>query len=550
MSAWMEHLVILPIIVPLAAGAFLLLFDERQRVLKATVSLASVVVVLGLAIVLLRASDMSAPGISSSLEAVYRLGDWPAPFAIVLVLDRLSAMMLLLTAILAAATLVFSLARWQGAGSHFHSLFQFLVVGLNGAFLTGDLFNLFVFFEILLAASYGLVLHGSGRARVRTGLHYIAVNLAASSLFLIGVSLIYGVTGSLNMAEVARRVSGIAADDRMLFEAGAAILGVAFMVKAGMWPLSFWLPGAYSASAPPMAAFFAIMTKVGVYIIVRLWLLTFGVEAGESAYFGSAWLIAGGMMTVIYGSVGIVAAQDLPRLVSYSVLISSGTLLAVIGVGDSAVTGGALYYLVTSTLAIAAFFMLTELTERGSAAGADVLAVTMEAYGEADEGDETEEKDEVGVAIPATMAILGLSFAACALLLAGMPPLSGFIGKFLLLKALLQQPENLGISHPIGAVAWALIALLLISGFAAIIATARAGIRTFWLPLERTVPRVRAIEIAPVIGLLLLCAVLTVQAGPTMRFIGLAAGDLHAPAGYMQEVLGPPDTMPAEAVAP
>jgi multicomponent K+:H+ antiporter subunit D len=458
--------------------------------------------------------------------------------------------MLLLTGILALATLVFSLARWQRAGSHFHSLFQFLVMGMNGAFLTGDLFNLFVFFEILLAASYALVLHGSGRVRVRSGLHYIAVNLSASALFLIGVSLIYGVMGTLNMADIASRVLSLAGYERMLFETGAAILGVAFLVKAGIWPLSFWLPGAYSAAAPPMAAFFAIMTKVGVYIILRLWLLVFGVEAGASAHFGGAWLIAGGMMTVIFGSIGILAAQDLPRLVSYSVLISSGTLLAVIGMGDIAVTGGALYYLASSTLAIAAFFMLTELTERGSAAGAEVLAVTMEAYGEAEEDDEANEEQEVGVAIPATMAILGLSFAACALLLAGMPPLSGFIAKFLLLKALLQHPGSLGDGQPIGVVAWALMALLLLSGFAAIIATARAGIRTFWLPLERSVPRVRAIEMAPIIGLLLLCAVLTIEAGPVMRFIGMTATSLHEPGEYVRAVLSPAGAPLSEAAAP
>ena len=137
---------------------------------------------------------------------LYLLGNWPPPFAIVLVLDRLSALMLLLTALLALPALVFAMARWDRRGQHFHSLFQFLLMGLNGAFLTGDLFNLFVFFEVLLAASYGLALHGSGALRVRAGLHYIAINLAASLLFLIGVSLIYGVTGTLNMADLAASV--------------------------------------------------------------------------------------------------------------------------------------------------------------------------------------------------------------------------------------------------------------------------------------------------------------------------------------------------------
>ena len=187
-----------------------------------------------------------------------------------LVLDRLSALMLLLTSVLALPALIFAAAGWDRQGQHFHSLFQFLLMGLNGAFLTGDLFNLFVFFEVLLAASYGLLLHGSGPLRVRASLHYIAINLAASLLFLIGVSLIYGVTGTLNMADLAVKAAEVAEADRPLLRAGAAILGIAFLVKAAMWPLSFWLPIAYMAAAPPVAAMFAIMSKVGVYAVLRV----------------------------------------------------------------------------------------------------------------------------------------------------------------------------------------------------------------------------------------------------------------------------------------
>lgn len=543
MTRWIDHLTILPVLLPLVAAAVLLPIDERRRRMKAAVSIAATAGCLIVALVLLQLADTPESGTVVPTSIVYRLGDWPAPFGIVLVLDRLSALMLVLASILALAALVFSLANWHRAGSHFHSLFLFLVMGLNGAFLTGDLFNLFVFFEILLAASYGLVLHGSGRTRVRAGLHYIAVNLVASSLFLVGVSLVYGVIGTLNMADIALRVPAISDGDRMLFEAGAAVLGVAFLVKAGTWPLGFWLPGAYSAAAPPIAAFFAIMTKVGVYVVLRLSLLTFGPEAGALAHFGSTWLIAGGMLTVIFGSVGILAAQDLARLASYSVVISAGTLLAAIGIGDAALTAGALFYLMSSTLAIGAFFMLSELIERGRAAGADVLAVTIEAYGEGDE-DAAEDAEEVGVAIPATMAVLGLSFAACALLLAGLPPLSGFVAKFLILRALLESGGGMNANGAVGGVSWMLMGLLLLSGFAAVIAMARAGIRSFWLPLEGTVPRVRVIEMAPVVGLLLLCVVLTVEASPAMRFIEVTAQSLHTPADYIDGVLSPDSPAP------
>ena len=349
--------------------------------------------------------------------------------------DRLSALMLLLTSILGSAAVVFSLARWHRAGAHFHSLFQFLLMGVNGAFLTGDLFNLFVFFELLLAASYGLALHGSGAARVKAGLHYIVVNLAASLLFLIGVSLIYGVSGTLNMADLAARIPDIAAENRALLEAGAGILGTAFLLKAGMWPLCFWLPTTYAAASPPVASIFAIMTKVGVYIVLRLWLLLFGEGAGASAQFGGEWLLYGGMATVAFGVIGTLASQDMARLAGFSVLVSSGTVLAAIGMGQVGVTGGALFYMVSSTLGISAFFLLIELVERGREPGADVLAVTREAYGEGDEG--FDEEGEVGLAIPGTMGVLGVAFIGCALVIAGLPPLSGFIAKFALLTAAL-----------------------------------------------------------------------------------------------------------------
>jgi multicomponent K+:H+ antiporter subunit D len=534
MSGWRAHLVVVPVLLPLVTGALLLLVDERRRTLKAALDIASTSILAGVAVALLRFAD--APAASGGVSTgVYLLGNWPAPFGIVLVVDRLSALMLALTSMLALSALCFSMARWDRAGPRFHSLFQFLLVGLNGAFLTGDLFNLFVFFEVLLAASYGLVLHGSGRARIRAGLHYIAVNLTASLLLLIGVSLIYGVTGTLNMADVSVRAAAVAERDRMLLELGAAVLGVAFLAKAGMWPLSFWLPNTYAVAAPPVAALFAIMSKVGIYVVLRLWLLVFGPEAGASAGFGGTLLLAGGMMTLVFGSIGILASQDLARLASFNVLGSSGTLLAAIGVGDAAVTGGGLFYLVSSTLAISAFFLLIELIERGKAAGADVLAVTMEAFGETGA---VAPEQEVGIAIPATMAVLGVSFACCALLLAGLPPLSGFIAKFLLLSALF-QPAGTG-DGAVDPTSWAMMALLLLSGLAAVIAMMRAGIRAFWMPLEGTVPRVRVIEIAPIAALLLLCLTLTVQAGPVMRFMQATADSLHSPQDYIRDVLSAP----------
>lgn len=516
MSLWTEHLVIAPVVVPLAAGALLLLYDERRRKLKAAIGLASLAVQLGAAVALLgRATTIPAQ--------VYALGDWPAPFGIVLVADRLSAMMLLLAAVLGIAALVFSLARWHRAGPRFHSLVQFLLMGLNGAFLTGDLFNLFVFFELMLVASYALALHGSGTARVRESLHYIVINLTASLFFLIGAALLYGVTGTLNMADLAMRIPQVPAEDRVLVEVGAAILAIAFLVKAAMWPLGFWLPSTYAAAAAPAAAMFSILSKVGVYAVLRLWLLLFGGAAGAEL------LLYGGMATIAYGVSGMLAAQTLGRLAGFNLIVSSGTLLAAIGAGQAAATGAALYYLLVSTLGSAAFFLLIELVERARTPGADVLAVTAAAFGVGDE--ETEPEEEAGVAIPATMALLGLSFACCALLAAGLPPLPGFLAKFALLAALL-APD------PVPGVAWALLVLLTLSGLAAVVAMGRSGVRIFWATTTSP-PRVRLIEMAPVAALLALCLALTVAAGPAMNYLNDTARALYAPGGYIESVLTP-----------
>jgi multicomponent K+:H+ antiporter subunit D len=530
----MQHLAILPILLPLLAGAAMIPLEEKRSRLRATIGIGSTLLLLAIAISL--AVQAHADG-GAGVVTVYRLGDWPASFGIVLVADRLAALMLLVTALLGLAALVFSLTRWQRMGVHFHALFQFQLMGLNGAFLTGDLFNLFVFFEVLLAASYGLALHGSGVARVKAGLHYIAINLAASLLFLIGVSMIYGVAGTLNMADLAERIAAVPAENRSILEAGAAILGMAFLVKAAMWPVGFWLAPTYSVVSPPAAAIFSMMSKVGIYAVMRLWLLLFGAEAGVSEGFGGDWLLAGGIVTIAFGAVSVLATQDLARLAGASVLISSGTLLAAVGAGQLPVTGGALFYLASSALGIGALFLLIELIERERDVGADVLAVTLEAFGDG-EDDDDQLDDEIGVAIPATMAVLGLCFLCCALVLAGLPPLSGFIAKFAMLTGIL-NPAGLGEGPvEVSTAGWALLAALVLSGFATVLAMTRAGIRSLWATTGRTVPRVGIIEIAPVILLLATCLAMTAAAGPVMRYMQATAAELHAPQGYMMQVIG------------
>jgi multicomponent K+:H+ antiporter subunit D len=515
--------------------------------------------------------------------------------------------MLTLTAAVGFATILYSTAHWDRPGQPFHPLNQFLLVGLNGAFLTGDLFNLFVFFEVLLAASYGLLLRGVGTRRVRDTLHYVAVNLVASYLFLLGVALIYGTLGTLNMADLLGRSAALGSSDRSLFHVGAALLGVAFLVKAASWPLNFWLPGSYTAAVAPVSAGFALLTKVGVYAVLRIGTLM-GEDQAAAAILGPI-LFYLGLATLASGTIGMLATQHLKRLVSYSVIVSSGLLLAALGLGNEALTAPVLFYLVTSVLTSAAFFMLTGMTDRTRTASTPTGDETHErddsTHG--DERDETHERDdlargddraerpppaddrtpaatraaddhapaepraagepaparrrpwrpallriplpsylafgvreprpyetseEIGLAIPAATAFLGLMFVCCVLLVTGLPPLPTFIAKFgLLAEALHRSP-----SGPVSWQAWAFAIAVIANGFAGLVALTRVGIRLFWSGDRRT-PRLRVLEASPVALLIAVCLGLTAAAGPAMSFFEQTARLLHAPEIYMRSVL-------------
>lgn len=533
MMWWLHHLPIAPVIAPLLAGALLLLIPENV-VARVVVTISSVLVQLAAACVLLFLTTDAMPHVWSQGVGVYSIGSWSAPFGIVLVVDRLTALMVLLTAVVALATLVFAMANSDRAGPAYHSMFQFLLMGLNGAFLTGDLFNLFVFVEVLLASSYGLLLHGSSAVRVKSGLHYLAVNLTASILFLIGVAMMYGITGTLNMADMTTRVASLGVEDRALFEGGAAILGVAFLVKAGVWPLNFWLPTAYAAASAPVAAIFAMMTKVGIYAILRVGTLIASADAQTS--FINIGLMFGGMATVVYGTIGMLAGQQLARQVAYAVVISSGVLITALGVGNEALTAPALFYLLSSVLATSAFFMLSELTERmrlspvrepdDTTPPPDVAYL---GFGVKEQPDLYSPADEVGVAIPAATAFLGLAFVSCVLLITGLPPLSGFVAKFALLHAVITTSALTW--HE-----WVLIIAVLASGFAAVIALTRVGLRLFWSVAGRVTPRLRIVEVGPVALLIVLCLGLAMYAGPVMEYLDDTARSLHAPDVYVRVV--------------
>lgn len=533
------HLLVLPILLPLATAAALVGLGEGQRRLKAGLNLGAMVANLGIALLLLATVQ---DGTRAHAVSVYLPGNWPVPFGIVLALDRLSALMLLLAACAALASLLFSLARWHRAGVHFHPLLQLQLMGLNGAFLTADLFNLFVFFEVLLAASYGLLLHGGGVTRVRPGLHYIAINLVASLLFLIGVALLYGVTGTLNMADIAAKLPHVPAGDRGLLHAAAALLAVAFLAKAAFWPLNFWLPHAYAAASAPSAALFAILTKVGVYAVLRLWTLCFPATAGDSALFGSPVLVWGGLATLAFGAVGMLASQQLGRLAGYSVISSSGTVLAAIGLDLPQVTAGALFYMASSTLGAAALFLLVELVERPRQAEVDPPSLEAPEgrlplfadYSPLDANLDDQQVALVGRAIPAALAYLAVTFLVCAMVLAGLPPLSGFVGKVAMLGALAEAGD--GPSGP--AARWWLFALLILSGLAAAIALVRAFIAHFWSLQERPQPHLHVIEVLPVTLLLAACVALAVRGDAVLAYTQQTAAALHTPQAYIDAIFG------------
>jgi multicomponent K+:H+ antiporter subunit D len=539
-AALMPHLMIAPILLPLVTACVLLFLRDRQHRTKATISLSATVINLAVAVALL---VWSKQGEGPSAFGVYLPGNWDVPYGIVLVLDRLSGLMLLLAAMVALMALLFALARWHKAGAHFHPLFQIQIMGLNGAFLTGDLFNLFVFFEVMLAASYGLLLHGSGPSRVKAGLQYISINLAASSLFLVGASMIYGVTGTLNMADLAARIPDVASADRALLHAACAILAVAFLAKAAMWPLNFWLVPAYSSASAPSAAMFALLTKVGIYVLLRLSTLLFSPEAGHSAGFGSEWLAWGGMATLAFGAIGMLASQRPARLAGFSVIVSSGTLLAVLGFARPELTASALYYLPSSTLAVAAFFLLAELMDRSRTDPASQRAPEDEEdhlpFALADlEIARTANLDEdeevlIGRAIPATTALLGLAFICCTVLVAGLPPLSGFIGKFAMLSALLPLQSG---TPAVSAASWTLMVLVITSGLFALVALSRTGIRFFWAPMERGGHMLRVAEYVPIAVLIGLCVLFTVRGEAVMRYAAATASSLYHPRGYIDAV--------------
>ena len=510
----MSHLIILPVIVPAFTAVFLLLAARMPRATQRAVSVLSVLALLGISVALLAEA-------SSGVVTPYRLGNWEPPFGIVLVLDQLSALMVALTSMVGLGAVLFAARGLDLGGRNFHALLQFQLMGLNGAFLTGDIFNLFVFFEILLIASYGLMLHGGGKERIAAGLHYVVLNLAGSAFFVVGLGMVYGSLGTLNMADLALRVREIDGGMTGVVQGAALLLLVVFALKAALLPLYFWLPRTYGAACAPVAALFAIMTKVGVYSITRVYTLVFDGNAEVLSGLPGRVLLPIALATIVFAAFGALAAKTLRRMTANLLIVSVGVMMTSIALFTEASLAAGLYYMVHSTLIVAALFLVIEMisVQRGDA------------------------RDDLAPAPQVQhAALLGTMFFLAAAMIGGLPPFAGFLGKAYVLQSATSSESVVWI--------WGIV---LGGSLLGMITLARAGSAIFWKTSEtletgsvdtETEPTEEATAAAPLpVGtwsaslLLTATALVAFAGGPITRYTDGAAAQLANPDGYIASVL-------------
>ena len=508
----MMHWIIAPIVLPAVLAPFIVLAARFHLGIQRVFSVAGV-----LALILISAG--LAWHVSDGTILLYQLSDWAAPFGIVLVGDRLSTLMVLLTSVLALFVLLYTIGSgWDGRGRSFHALFQFQIMGICGAFLTGDLFNLFVFFEILLIASYGLMIHSGGERRLHAGTQYVLFNLLGSTLFLFALGAIYADTGTLNMADLAERVRLIGPEATAGIRIAAVLLLCVFAIKAAVVPLHFWLPSSYAEAPGPVAALFAIMTKVGAYAIIRIYTLIFPPDLAATAGLHGTWLLPFALASLALGVLGILAARHLDRLVAFAVIASMGMVMVAISLFTPQGIAAALYYIVHSTLSAAALFLITDMV-RGARSH---LRLTSEPP------------------IPGAALTAGLFFIG-AIAMAGLPPLSGFVGKLLVLDA--------AFASPLMPWVWAVI---LSTSLVSVVGFSRAGSVLFWKAESIAFPEDALPHSPPTVlsyvsvgGLIGLLVGYTVFAGPAYTYMQATSAQLFAPADYIGTVLDMPGKMSA-----
>ncbi len=454
--------------------------------------------------------------VSSDGIQVVQLGNWPAPFGISLVADLLAAIMVLISAIIGLATAVYSLADIdrQRERYGYYAFLHFMMMGICGAFLTGDLFNLFVWFEVMLIASFVLMTLGGERAQMEGSVKYVILNLVSSALFLAGIGILYGKTGTLNFADLSVRVGEIM--DPGLLTITAMLFLVAFGVKAGLFPLFFWLPASYHTTPVAISAIFAgLLTKVGVYALIRVFTLIF---TGDTDYTHTLLLILAGL-TMVTGVLGAVAQFDFRRLLAFHIVSQIGYLLLGLALFTPLALAGTTLYLVHNILAKSNLFLISGVAERYS--GTSYLKKMGGLY----------------AAAPG----LAILFFIPAMALAGIPPLSGFFAKFTLVKAALTGDSF----SPMGGYILAAVALAV--GLLTLFSMTKIWAEAFWktpptpLDLEkRAIPtKAKWLLYSPIVAL----AALTLLIGIIPEFfLDLSlrtANQLLDPAEYVQAVLGP-----------
>ncbi|MEX2534065.1 MAG: proton-conducting transporter membrane subunit [Trueperaceae bacterium] len=501
----MNHLITWPVLVPLLAAVLLLVVPTAR--LRLIVSAAAALLTLGLQIAILIR-------VAQGEVLVAQMGSWPAPFGISLVADGLAAIMLVLAGITGLLTVVFAGSSLQHAPHRVlggllnrareahgaQALLQFLFMGVNMSFLTGDLFNLFVAFEVLLVASYGLLLLGGELPQLREGFRYVVVNLLSSAVFVAAAGMSYGLFGTLNMADIAQRLATHGPDPRVT--AVAALLALAFAVKAAMFPLGFWLPNSYPVPAAAVSAFFAaLLTKVGAYALIRVFTLMFPAEDGIKLI-----LLAMAGLTLLFGALGTITRQRWRHVLSFANVASIGYLLSGAFLGSLAGLEAALYYMVNSVLVIFALFLIAALAEA-------IGGQNFRAPGHL-----------------ASYPWLAGGYFLGMLTLSGMPPTSGFIGKFAIIGSLLATGGWIAVGVAVAAVLGSL--LLLYAG----VEIWRAF---FWggsdavhpVSLPRTMSSVTAISVV-------LLAALALFSGPVYSLTAMVADQLGSNSAYLQAVMG------------
>jgi len=496
--------IVLPIALPLLAAAVSLLVSRWRWVQRAISLLTCTATVVLATVILLRADAETA--------LVSQLGGWPAPFGITLIADRFGAIMLLISTIMILVVLVYALGQLDDEREfrlHFHPVYLVLSAGIAASFLTGDLFNLFVAFEVMLIASYVLITLGADKGQVRSGMTYVVINLLASTLFVTAVALIYAATGTVNLAHLAVRLAELPDGLRTAF---GYLLLVIFGVKAGIFPLFFWLPDSYPTAPAPITALFAgLLTKVGVYTLIRTQTLLFPHDGAPSLVI---LVIAG--LTMLIGVLGAIAQNDIKRILSFHIISQIGYMIFGLGLFTLAGIAGAVYYVIHHIVVKTSLFLVGGMIETGTGSGA------LSKLG--------------GVARRAP--VLGLLFLAAALSLAGLPPFSGFVAKLALVQ------EGLNLNHG-GIVAVSLLVSLL-----TLFSMTKIWGGAFWGKPEDVKGRVRADErplrlklnplmLGATTALVGLSVVISVAATPLYALSERAAETLVERDPYIDAVLGP-----------